>query len=185
MTLSKFGLVLGRFQPFHTGHVEFVEAAKAKSNHLIIGITNPDINSLHQSDNDGNRSLCANNPLTYFDRQLIINSALLSEGWSPQSFSIVPADIKGENKLGRCLPSGECLKVFTTIYDQWGEEKLNKIMKQGFDVEVLWRRSMNDRVTTGSEIREMIRSGNDWKHLVPSGARTLIEDLSEVIRERT
>jgi len=62
-----------------------------------------------------------------------------------------------------------------TIYDQWGREKVNILKGQGLNVEVMWERSMSERVTTGKEVRILILHDGDWHHLVPAATRTYIE----------
>ncbi len=38
---ARYGMVHGRFQPFHLGHLEYTLKALACSQTLIVGITNP------------------------------------------------------------------------------------------------------------------------------------------------
>lgn len=38
----RYGMIHGRFQPFHNGHLEYALAALSRCSHLIVGITNPD-----------------------------------------------------------------------------------------------------------------------------------------------
>ena len=38
----RYGMVHGRFQPFHVGHLEYALTALHRCEHLIVGITNPD-----------------------------------------------------------------------------------------------------------------------------------------------
>jgi hypothetical protein len=59
--------------------------------------------------------------------------------------------------------------VFITIYDAWGDEKARRLTALGFDVEILWRRSMTERFTTGATVRTLMRQGQSWQFLVPKG----------------
>jgi nicotinic acid mononucleotide adenylyltransferase len=63
-----------------------------------------------------------------------------------------------------------------TIYDEWGRVKVDILHSLGLDIEIMWERSMKDRLTTGTEIRNLIEIGGDWQHLVPSSVRCIIED---------
>ena len=38
----KRGMIHGRFQPFHNGHLEYMRGAAERSDELWVGITNPD-----------------------------------------------------------------------------------------------------------------------------------------------
>jgi cytidyltransferase-like protein len=174
MPLPRYGIVLGRFQPFHVGHLEYVEAARRRCQRLIIGITNPDITKLRHHDSDPNRSQRDSNPYPYFVRHEVIEAALLGEGWSCASFAIVPADLDDPARLGAFLPHPRQSKMFVTIYDAWGEEKLRRITDLGFEVEILWRRTMAERATSGAEIRDLMRNRQPWAHLVPTGAAELL-----------
>jgi cytidyltransferase-like protein len=173
MTLPRYGIVLGRFQPFHMGHLEYFEAARRRSERLIVGITNPDISALRHHHSDPNRSQRESNPFPYFVRHEVIEAALLGEGWNSETFAIVPADLDTP-RIGAFLPHPAQAKVFVTIYDAWGEEKLRRIADQGFEIEILWRRTMAERATSGSEIRQLMRTGQPWAHLVPTRAAELI-----------
>lgn len=169
MQKQKYGLVLGRFQPLHLGHMEYLEAAKARCERLVVGITNPDILSLNFHTADPNRSKTENNPFSYFLRYEMIDLSLRDAGWESHSFAIVPADIADLDRLGAFLPPQAETTVFITIYDEWGEEKVRRLRDLGYIVEVLWRRSMAERLTSGSELRRRMRENESWKHLVPSG----------------
>jgi cytidyltransferase-like protein len=163
------GVVLGRFQPLHIGHVEYLEAARACCKTLTIGITSPDAASLISEAKDPRRSTKENNPFSYFLRSAMISKSLLDSGWAPGAFNIVPAFISEPARLLSYLPMPNFTTVFVTVYDDWGDEKAERLRRIGFDVAVLWRRSMNDRLTSGSEVRRLMREGGTWRHLVPSG----------------
>src|SRR5207244_1996427 len=106
----------------------------------------------------------------YFTRHEVIETALLHGGWSPASFVIVPADINDLRTVSAFLPSPASSVVYATIYDHWGEEKVRRLSELGFAVEVLWRRAMSERATSGAEVRELMRRGQPWQDLVPPGA---------------
>ena len=40
--VGAWGMIHGRFQPFHTGHLEYLVAAAARCERLVVGITNPE-----------------------------------------------------------------------------------------------------------------------------------------------
>jgi len=176
MQRPTYGIVLGRFQPFHIGHLEYVSCAKRKCDKLVIGITNPDIQRLRHHDADPKRSEVGSNPFPYFTRHEIIEVALLSEGWPAGSFSIVPADVTDLAALPAFLPAPALSVVYATIYDAWGEEKAARLATLGFAVEILWRREMSDRATSGSEVRQKMKTGEVWDHLVPPGACAFLAD---------
>lgn len=175
MTSYPYGVVLGRFQPLHIGHMEFLEAARRRCGRLIVGITNPDIRAMEFHDADPKRSREDSNPFTFFQRLEMIERALGRAGWQPGEFSILPADIASAKALTALLPEPSRTVVLATIYDEWGEEKAQRMTQQGFNVEVLWRRSMAERATSGTEIRSLMARGEPWRHLVPEGIAEMLE----------
>lgn len=177
MTLP-FGIVLGRFQPLHLGHVEYLEVAKQNCERLFIGITNPDpeLPGIHEA--DAKRSLPQNNPFSYIDRHLMIEGALLELGWDPSEFCIVAAPITQPDRLESYLPSPRLTQFFVTIYDEWGEQKAREISALGYQTTTLWRRTHDQRLTSGTFIRNAMRNGEPWHHVVPPAVAAYIEESS-------
>ena len=164
------GLVLGRFQPFHLGHLEYVEAARSRCRRLFVGITNPDPESIVATNSDPARSLPMNNPFTFAERREMIEASLWDLGWSDRDFAIVPAPILHADRLLHYLPDSSDTTVFLTVYDRWGEQKVQLMMELGYEVDVLWRRDHASRVASGTEIRRMMAAESEnWQALVPDG----------------
>lgn len=115
--MSTYGIVLGRFQPLHHGHVEYLDAAKKHCQRLFIGITNPDASTAMIDEADSKRSLSQNNPFSYIDRHLMIERSLLELGWAADSFCIMAAPITDPRRLAAYLPSPAQSQFFVTIYD--------------------------------------------------------------------
>ena len=70
--MTHYGVALGRFQPIHLGHVEYLQAARDRCEHLVIGITNPNLSCLPECPEDPSRTKVASNPFTYFERARLI-----------------------------------------------------------------------------------------------------------------
>lgn len=174
MSASKNGLVLGRFQPFHLGHLEYVEAARSHCRRLYIGITNPDPESRVPTRADPKRSLAESNPFTFAERSTMIEESLWDLGWTGRDFAIVPAPILQPDRLLHYLPGPADTTVYMTIYDEWGEQKVEFMIELGYQVEVLWRRDHDSRVASGTQIRTLFTSGDDWRTLVPGAVARLI-----------
>ncbi|MGJ4896673.1 MULTISPECIES: adenylyltransferase/cytidyltransferase family protein [unclassified Bradyrhizobium] len=173
--MTHYGLVLGRFQPLHIGHMEYLEAAKRSCDRLVVGITNPDTSSLIHHQADPNRSKNENNPFSYFLRYEMVDQSLRDAGWPPDSFAIVPADVADLSKVTAFLPTATRTTVFITIYDAWGEEKARRLEDLGYKVEILWRRSMSQRVTSGTELRRLMQENRPWRQFVPPGVALHID----------
>jgi nicotinamide mononucleotide adenylyltransferase len=167
------GVVHGRFQIFHNDHLKYIKAAKARCRHLIVAITNPDPTLTRFDPADPGRSLPARNPLSYYERYRIINRALQAQGWSPEEFSIVPLPINFPDLYHYYVPLAATF--FLTIYDDWGERKLQMFQSLGLTIEVLWRRPLAQKSLTGTGIRRLMVAQEDWSHLVPSGAAEMLD----------
>ena len=120
-----YGLVLGRFQPLHLGHLEYLGAARDKSGHLVIGITNPNTARLIHDSADPQRSRTESNPFSFFDRQEMITASLVEMGWAYAEFSIVPASINSPEEMWSYLPAPERTTVYVTDYDGWATGRLS------------------------------------------------------------
>ena len=175
MKRSRYGVVLGRFQPLHVGHIEYLEAARNECDRLVIGITNPDTGAMTFNAADPNRSRSENNPFSYFQRHEMIDTALCDAGWEPGAFAIVPADVADLARVGVFLPDPAQTTVFITIYDAWGEEKARRLSDLGYRVHILWRRDMASRVTSGTALRALMRANEPWRHLVPPAVAVQVE----------
>src|SRR5262249_53983852 len=93
-------------------------------------------------------------------------------GWKPDEYAITPGFITEPNRMTAFLPPKRHTTVFITVYDQWGDEKANRLRRMGYSVEILWRRKISERVISGTEVRNLMRSGKVWQHWVPGGVTT-------------
>ena len=176
MTTPPFGLVLGRFQPPHLGHLEYMLAARDACERLVVGITNPDIANLTSDTTDPKRGQLADNPFTFAERLLMIEATLRDAGLADGDFVVVPAPVDQPDRLLQYLPHPEILTVYTTIYDPWGERKTEILRGLGLTVRVLWRRDENDRPFSGTEVRRRLRAGApDWVDMVTPSVVPLLE----------
>lgn len=168
------GVAHGKFQGFHLGHLEYIMASCELCEHLIIGITNPDPDLTKEDIHDKKRSLPESNPFTYYERYLMIRDSLLERNIPKESFDIVPFPINYPEKLYTYAPTDAV--YYTTVYDYWNRKKVEVLRNLGYEVKVLWERTMEDRLTSGSELREKIIKGKVWEHLVPKSVERVIKE---------
>jgi cytidyltransferase-like protein len=177
---DKIGVVHGRFQVLHKGHMEYLLEGKNRCEYLVIGLTNPDITLMRPAITNPYRSQPASNPLTYFERLQMVQGSLIDEGIQSSEFDVVPFPINCPETLFNYVPQEA--KYYMTIYDDWSLEKKQILQGLGCDIEVMWQRTNADRVTSGMEVRSLIASGKQWKHLVPDFAFNYIVDNKIDIR---
>ena len=159
------GIVFGRFQMLHLGHMEYLLEAKKRCRYLVIGVSNPDPGVIRYEDSCPHRSADTANPLTFYERSRMIDGAMAEAGIDRSEFMIVPMPINYPDRIRYYVPSdGE---FFLTIYDEWGWKRKEIIESLGYKTTVLWVRDDSSRISSGTEIREKMMSGEDWFHLVP------------------
>ena len=82
------GVIHGRFQILHNDHLKFLIAGKSLCKNIIIGITNPDPTLTKEHNSNPHRSTTLNNPLTYYERMVMIRETLVENGINLSEFSI-------------------------------------------------------------------------------------------------
>lgn len=172
--MVKKGVIHGRFQPLHNDHMKYILAGKDRCEHLIVGITNPDPCLTAEDEADPERSSSAANPLTYYERYVILNEALLEAGTKYRKFSVVPLPINNPELYKYYVPLDAVF--FLTIYDRWGSRKRDLFNSQGLRTEVMWERSIDQKGLTGKEIRSRMMEGKPWEDLVPHSSAVLLKE---------
>lgn len=179
----KTGAVQGRFQGLHMGHMEFLLEAKKRCDFLVVGITNYDIHSRFLSQEAGlGRFRPQSNPFTFYERMMMIRLSLQEAGVPLEEFTIVPFPIEQPEKISQFVPEG--VTFFQTVYDQWGQDKLETLRRLGYETEVMWVRREEDRFTSGTQVRERMAAGEPWEELVPPAAARFIRENGLDLRLR-
>jgi len=180
----KIGVVHGRFQPLHLGHMNYILAAKKKCDLLFVGITNPDPYLTKKDITNPLRSMPISNPFSYWQRLLMIEAALPEAGIDKAVFRVVPFPINFPKRIRFYSPRDA--KYFVTIYDAWGRRKVEILKSVGLDVEVLWERDPSEKGIDGAEVRQLMIENGDWKSLVPPSVVKVISDFvpKEILKGR-
>ena len=168
------GVIHGRFQILHNDHLKYLMAGKVRCRNLVVGITNPDPTLTRDDPADPLRSLLYANPLTYFERYLMIQAALLEAGLGVSEFTIVPFPINLPDLYHHYVPMDSTF--FLTIYDEWGERKLRHFRDLGLTIEILWEKRREEKGLTSTEIRDKMVRQEPWEHLVPPSTAALMKE---------
>lgn len=155
----KTALLIGRFQPFHLGHLYLVKKALAVADRVIIGIGSA---NLYDS----------NNPLDWRVRRNMLKAVFYKEGLSEKIEKIVPLDDffndeKWLNNVKQKIGKFDCV----VGNNQW----VNRIMKRGGYGVVrvpYYKRYLYE----GEKIRELLVSGGSWERRVPQYLVSFIRD---------
>lgn len=165
------GMIHGRFQPFHNGHLEYLRAAAARSRTLVVGITNPDPTHIRDEPADPHRSGDDANPFPYHLRYRMVGAALEAAGLDPAAVLRVPFPVHQPDLWPSYVPSGTV--QFLRVFSPWEETKQRRLRDAGFRVEVLPH--VGHKEVSGTEVRRRLRDDGDWRALVPPGVADLLE----------
>jgi nicotinamide-nucleotide adenylyltransferase len=146
------GLIIGRFQPLHKGHVYLFKKALELVDCLKIGVGSSQMYNQPK------------NPFTFEERKKFIEDAFLDEKIPSSRFEVYPIpDLFNFEKWMNSIL--EIVKDFEVVFTNnlWiGRlfQNRGKILKYGLKYEFI--------KYNGTRIRNLIRSGkSEWKSLVP------------------
>lgn len=171
--MAETGVIPGRFQVVHNDHLRYLLSAHRLCDHLIVGITNPDPYQCREDSADTQRTLPIANPLTYFERYLLVRTVLEEAGCAPASFSIVPLPISFPDRYCYYVPMDALF--FVSIYDGWGKRKLDFFKSQHLSTHVLWEVEHKDKGISAADVRSLMLKDEAWEHLVPPASARLLK----------
>lgn len=167
------GVVHGRFQILHNDHLKYIMAGKQRCRKLVIAITNPDPELVLPESANSHRGTPAANPLTYYERYQLVQTAMEEAGQNPSSFSIVPLPISMPERYQYYVPLDAVF--FLTIYDDWGRRKQQYFNSLGLNIDVLWDVPLSAKGINGTHVRHLMTTGKDWEIYVPRGVADLLK----------
>ena len=150
------GFLIGRFQPFHLGHLEAVSFALSKVNQLYIGI------------GSSNKSNQPRNPFTADERRDMINSSIDEETLKKILIFDIP-DVDNHSEWTQSI--NEIIPDYDVVFsnDDFTHSLYQKTNKKIISVVLKSRESLS-----GTNIRKMILNDQDWLDLVPDGTRNVL-----------
>jgi nicotinamide-nucleotide adenylyltransferase len=165
------GMIHGRFQPFHNGHLEYLRGAAARSREVFVGITNPDPAHVKEEPSDPLRHLPESNPFTYTERLLMIESVAADEGIPVH---VIPFPVNEPDLWPAYVPPR--VTQYLRLFSDWGGTKLGRLREAGYDVVILDEGV--EKEISGHDVREAMRTGSDWEALVPPGVARVINSFA-------
>jgi nicotinamide-nucleotide adenylyltransferase len=170
------GMIHGRFQPFHNGHLEYLRGAAELCDELFVGITNPDPARVKPEASDPVRHLPESNPWTYAERLLMVKAAAGDLGLELERVHVIPFPVNEPELWAAYVPAG--VTQYLRLFSDWGGEKLDRMRAAGYKVVVLDEGTAKE--ISGSEVRDALRAAGDWESLVPPGVADVIRALTPV-----
>lgn len=159
-------LYVGRFQPFHLGHLEAIKYILSAANEIIIAV------------GSSQESHTLENPFTAGERIYMIRLALDEEKIDPRRYYIIPvADVY----IHSLWVSHVCSQVpkFDVVYSN---EPLTRrlFIESGFKVESIpfYKRE----ICSATEIRRRMLLDLNWEELLPKSVAAYIKEINGVER---
>jgi nicotinamide-nucleotide adenylyltransferase len=154
------GLLIGRFQPFHLGHLDAVKFALSSVDELLIGI------------GSSNRFNEKRNPFTADERKRMIESSLDGKTLGKIKIYYIP-DVNDHERwthqIDGIVPKYDVVfsnDEFThTLFGKRGIKVISVPLKQR-------------EILSGTDIRVRIRDGEDWSGLVPEGTKKVLLEIN-------
>ena len=174
------GVIHGRFQILHNDHIKYLMAGKILCNNLIVGITNPDPSLTRDSETNPHRSTPISNPLTYYERYIMVKAVLLEQGLRFSEFSIVPFPINIPELLKHYVPIDGVF--FLTIYDDWGRQKKKTFESLELKIHVLWEVTLENKGLSSCDIRDAMIQGKEWEQFLPQCVAKLLKQWQIPLR---
>lgn len=146
------GLYIGRFQPFHKGHLRAVKWILEREDELIIGI------------GSAQYSYTLRNPFTVGERIYMIWTTLKSEGLLDRiMFSAIP-DTDSQHSTWVSY-----VKTYTPPFDRvYTNDPLSQILFQDEGIDVQPIPFFDREIYSATRIRNLIMEDNkEWMNLVP------------------
>lgn len=162
------GLYVGRFQPFHIGHLDAIKYVLEKVDELVIVI------------GSAQYSHTSYNPFTAGERLMMIHKALGEAGVDSSKYWIVPVPDVHLHMLWVSAVEGYTPK-FNVVYSN---EPLTRrlFMEAGYKVNDL---PLFDRkIYMSTLVREKIVKDESWTTLVPKSVADFIKEIDGINRLR-
>jgi nicotinamide-nucleotide adenylyltransferase len=169
----KRGMIHGRFQPFHLGHLEYLEGAAARCDELWVGITNPDPARVKEEPSDPLRHLPESNPWSYAERLLMVKAAAADV---EVDVHVIPFPVNEPELWHAYVPEG--VTQFIRHFSDWGGTKIERLRAAGYEVVILDEGA--EKELSGADVRAAMRDGRDWRTLVPVGVARVLDALERV-----
>lgn len=180
---AETGVIHGRFQVLHNDHLVYLLAGMALCRHLVVGITNPDPLLTRDESADPKRSSPAANPLTYFERYLMVRAVLEEAGIEASRYSVVPFPVNMPELYRYYIPLDA--QFFLSIYDDWGKRKLEYFTSLGLATHVLREVPAARKGLSATDIRCRMARDQPWQELVPPAVARLMKKWDIPGRLRT
>ncbi|HZB00283.1 MAG TPA: nicotinamide-nucleotide adenylyltransferase [Nitrososphaera sp.] len=166
--MTRRGLMLGRFQPFHKGHLALAKQILSECDELVIIIGSAQFNFIDKD------------PFSAGERVLMIHEALKEAGIDLSRCYIIPV-VNDENNARWLAYLRSMIPPFDVLYSGNDFVKyLARSQDPGIAIEDPAFAEKDEY--NGTNIRHLMQGGKPWEHLVPPAVAKVIQQVGGIAR---
>ena len=160
------GILIGRMQPIHKGHMQVIKKVLEEVDEIIIGIGSAQLS--HE----------LKNPFTAGERVVMVTQALAEEKIDPSRYYVIPMEDINYNSI---WPAHVKMMTppFSIVYS--GNSLVKELFsEEGYEVK---NPPLYDRLNlSGSEVRRRILADENWQELVSESTVEVMDEINGVER---
>ena len=160
------GILIGRMQPVHNGHMQVINKILEEVDEIIIGIGSAQLS--HE----------LKDPFTAGERIVMMSQALADAGVNPSRYYIIPMQDINFNAI---WPAHVKMLTppFSIVYS--GNPLVKQLFsEEGYEVK---QPPLYDRLhLSGTEVRRRIIEDENWQELVPDATAEVISEIQGIER---
>ena len=166
--MTRRGLMLGRFQPFHRGHLALTKQILSECDELVIIIGSAQFNFIDKD------------PFSAGERVLMIHEALKEAGVDLSRCYIIPV-ANDENNARWLAYLRSMIPPFDVLYS--GNDFV-KYLTRSQDSSIVIEDPVFAEINeyNGTNIRHLMQEGKPWEHLVPPAVAKVIQQVGGIVR---
>jgi nicotinamide-nucleotide adenylyltransferase len=155
---------LGRFQPMHLGHHKVIESRRERHERFLVAVGSAD------------REREEENPLSFEERKKIIRTCF-------PDLEVMPVEDDERTEEGNMRWAESLEEKTGADLIITNNDLVRELVKEHTGMETEQQEIHEPGVYSGTEVRRRIRSGEEWRYLVPGCAREIMEKHLEAVRE--
>ena len=163
---KKRGILIGRLQPVHNGHIEVNKKILEEVDELVIGI------------GSAQKSHELKDPFTAGERVMIVTQSLIENNINPDRYYIIPMEDINFNAIWVSHVK-MMTPPFSIVYS--GNSLVKQLFyEEGFEVR---NPPLYDRMNlSGTEVRRRMVEDGNWQELVPQATINIMDEIKGVER---
>ncbi len=160
------GLIIGRFQPPHRGHIEICKKIMSEVDELVVGI------------GSAQESHTLENPFTAGERILMLTRSLADEGIDLSKVHLIPIPDVNNNAIW-VTHVVSLSPPFHIVYS--GNPLVRRLFKEtGFETKK--PPMIKRKEYWGTEIRDRMIKGKNWQELIPKAVVGVMQEIKGIDR---